>query len=112
MKIKSTLAKRMSESPKRPVVRRQYSNEQMLGAIKSIEGGMSWTAAAERHGVPLSTLRDHFNGKVIHETNPGPPGLIFPKMKKVNLPLFYWNVLTLATESQGEMSSVLLSHTC
>ena len=36
-----------------------------------------------------------------------------PKMKKVNLPLFYWNVLTLATESQGEkMSSVLLSHTC
>ena len=72
----------------------------MLGAIKSIEGGMSRTAAAERHGVPLSTLRDHFNCKVIHGTNPGPPGLIFPKMKKVNLPPFYWNVLTLATESQ------------
>lgn len=44
----------------------------MLGAIKSVKEGMSLTAAAECHGVPLSTLKDRFNGKVVHGTNPGP----------------------------------------
>ena len=48
VKIRSTLAKRMIETPKHPVVREQSSNEQMLDAIKSAEGGISRTAAAER----------------------------------------------------------------
>ena len=39
-------------------VRMQYSEDQMLGAIASVKNGMSRTAAAEQHGVPLSTLKD------------------------------------------------------
>lgn len=58
--------------PNRSLFRKQYSEEQMLGAIDSVQKGMSRTAAAEQHGVPLSTLKDRFSGRVVHGTKPGP----------------------------------------
>ena len=38
----------------------------MLGAIESVKKGMPRIAAADSHGVPLSTLKDRFNGRVVH----------------------------------------------
>ena len=59
-------------NPNRSAVRKQYSDEQMLEAMESVKKGMSRTAAAELHGVPLSTLKDRFNGRVVHGMKPGP----------------------------------------
>ena len=44
----------------------------MLGAMEAVKSGMPRTVAAEQHGVPLSTLKNLSNGRVVHETNPGP----------------------------------------
>lgn len=71
-RVKPSAAKLQKAVPNRPAVRKQYAEEQMLGAIESVKKGMSRTAAAEHHGVPLSTLKDRFNGRVVHGTKPGP----------------------------------------
>ncbi len=72
-KSKESLKKSPGENSGRSSApRMQYSEEQMLGAIESVNKGMSRTAAAEQHGVPLSTLKDRFNGRVVHGTRPGP----------------------------------------
>ena len=45
--------------------RRQFQITLQLGSsiIESVKKGMSRTAASEQHGVPLSTLKDRFNGR-------------------------------------------------
>ena len=62
-------------SPKSPspVVRKQWSEQQMLGAINSVQKGhLSGNKAADLHGVPRSTLKDRLSGRVQHGTKPGP----------------------------------------
>ena len=45
----------------------------MKAAIKSvIDDSLSANRAADLHGVPQSTLKDHLSGCVIHGTKPGP----------------------------------------
>ena len=68
-KSRQPAAKQRSSPTNRPAVRKQYSEEQMLGAIKSVKKGMPRIAAAESHGVPLSTLKDRFNDRVVHGQN-------------------------------------------
>ncbi len=72
-KSKESLKKSPGENSGRSsILRMQYSEEQMLEAIESVNKGMSRTAAAEQHGVLLSTLKDRFSGRVVHGTRPGP----------------------------------------
>jgi hypothetical protein len=63
-KSRPTAAKLKAVS-NRSAVRKQYSDEQMLGAMKSVKQGMSRVAAAELHGVPLSTLKDRLSGSIL-----------------------------------------------
>ena len=50
----------------------------MVAAMAAIKGGCSAKRAAEEHGVPVSTLRDHISGRVIHGTKPGPRPYLNP----------------------------------
>ena len=51
--------------------RKLWTTQQMEAAVVSASE-MSANKAADLHGVPRSTLKDHLNGRVIHGTNPGP----------------------------------------
>jgi hypothetical protein len=44
----------------------------MVAAMTAVKGGSHIKRAAEEHGVPVSTLRDHISGRVVHGTKPGP----------------------------------------
>ena len=44
----------------------------MVAAMSAVKDGMCVKEAAEQHGVPITTLRDRINGRVIHGNNPGP----------------------------------------
>ena len=57
---------------RKPSKRKQWSDEEMVAAIKAVESGMGVKRAAEQHGVPLTTLRDRISGRVIHGTKAGP----------------------------------------
>ena len=57
---------------RRPSKRKQWSDEDMVTAIKAVKSGMGVKRAAEQHGVPLTTLGDRISGRVIHVTKPGP----------------------------------------
>ena len=49
-----------------------WTNEQMLAALKAVEGGQHINQAAHEHGVLRTTLKDRVSGKVTHGSNPGP----------------------------------------
>ena len=80
----------------------------MLGAVDAVKSGMSRTVAAEQHGVPLSTLKDRFNGRVVHGANPGPRSCL----SNDELADFLLECAKLAMGRQEGMSSALWSHTC
>ena len=48
----------------------------MLGAFKSVEGGMSLRAAARMYNVPVESLRRQVNGTVDVVCKPGPPSVL------------------------------------
>ena len=52
--------------------RKQWSEENMAAALKSVEEGSSVTRAARHFGVPRSTLYDRVSGCVVHGVKPGP----------------------------------------
>ena len=53
--------------------RKQWTNEQMFGAMKAVqECGSSIDRAAIEYGVPRTTLRVRISGRVTHGVNPGP----------------------------------------
>ena len=54
------------------VKRKQWTNEQMVAAMKAVEDGGSVRGAAREHGVPYSTLKDRVSGRIEHGTRPGP----------------------------------------
>ena len=57
----------------RPSVKlRQWTNEQMIAAMKAVEDGGAVGGAAREHGVPYSTLKNRVSGRVEHGTRPGP----------------------------------------
>ena len=57
-------------TPRRSEMRqKQWTNEQMVAAMKAVEDGVG---AAHDHGVPYSTLKDRVNGRVVHDTTPVP----------------------------------------
>ena len=51
---------------------RQWENISMQKALKEVEQGMPLRRAAERYGVPKSTLHDRVVGKVVFEASSGP----------------------------------------
>ena len=57
---------------RRPNKRKQWSDEEMVAAVRAVKSGMGVKRAAEQHGVPLTTLRDRISGRVTHGTKPGP----------------------------------------
>ena len=57
----------------RSLKRKQWTDEQMLAAIESVQTDhMSGNKAADLHGVPRSTLKDRLSGRVSHGTKSGP----------------------------------------
>ncbi len=63
-------------SAKPPQKRKLWSDESMVGAIKSAEEGMSLRAASRMYNVPLETLRRRVNGSVDIGCKPGPPSVL------------------------------------
>ena len=64
-------ASRLKSPVASPVISRkkykQWSEESMLGALKSVKDGtMSCNRAATEFGVPKTTLKDCVSGRVIH----------------------------------------------
>ena len=57
---------------RRPNKRKQWSDEEMVAAVRAVKSGMGVKRAAEQHGVHLTTLRDCISGRVTHGTKPGP----------------------------------------
>ena len=47
-----------------PSKRKQWTDQQMLAAIKVVENGCGTNQAAKEHGVPKSTLKDRLSGRV------------------------------------------------
>ena len=59
--------------------RKQWTNEAMVAAMKSvIDENTPVSRAAKMHGVPKSTLHDRISGNVIHGDKPGPDQLLTP----------------------------------
>jgi len=57
----------------RQTKRKQWTDRQMQEAIDEVmESRLSANAAAKKHGVPPSTLKDRLTGRVVHGTKPGP----------------------------------------
>lgn len=60
------------KKPNRGSKRKQWSEEQMTAAMDAAtQHGISANQAADRHGIPRSTLKDRLSGRVIHGVNPG-----------------------------------------
>ena len=58
---------------KRVKKRKQWSNESMVAAMKSVmDENTPISQAAEMHGVPKSTLHNRISGNVTHGDKPGP----------------------------------------
>ena len=52
--------------------RKLWDDESMQRDITAVEqGGDSIRRAAEKHGIPCSTLNDHISGKIRHGAKPG-----------------------------------------
>lgn len=62
------------KQPNRGSKRKQLSEVQLMAAaIDAVtQQGFSANQAADRHGIPSSTLKDSHSGGVIHGVNPGP----------------------------------------
>ena len=57
----------------RPSKRKQWTDEQMQGAMDDVTTGRcSANGAAKKHGVPPSTLKDRLSGRIVHGTKSGP----------------------------------------
>ena len=57
----------------RSAKRKLWTPEQMEAAMKAVsEDGLAANHAARVHGVPPSTLKDRFSGRVLHGRKPGP----------------------------------------
>ena len=56
----------------RPSKCKTWINEQMAAAMDAVKHGTPIKMAAEAHAVPVSTLRDRINGRVVHGVKPGP----------------------------------------
>ena len=54
------------------VKRKQWTNKQMVAAMKAVEDRGSVRGAARDHGVPYSILKDRVSGRAEHGTRPGP----------------------------------------
>ena len=69
-------AKPVDKSPpvpaSRPSKRLQWTNDQMVAAMKAVEDGVGINQSARDHGVPRTTLKDRISGKVQHGRKPGP----------------------------------------
>ena len=53
--------------------RKQWTDSQMLAALKAVESGTGINKAAREHGVPATTLKDRVSGCVAHGTKPCRP---------------------------------------
>ena len=51
--------------------RKQWSEDNMAAALRSVEQGSSVTRASRNFGVPRSTLYDRVSGRVVHGVKPG-----------------------------------------
>ncbi len=60
------------KAPNRAAKRKQWTDAQMLSAVKDVERGHSINKSADLHGIPRSTLKDRISGRTIHGINPGP----------------------------------------
>ena len=49
-----------------------YSEEQLCRAYEAVKGGLSIRHAAERYGIPKSTLSDRITGRVLFGSHSGP----------------------------------------
>ena len=59
--------------------RKQWTNEAMVAAMKSImDENTPISQAAEMHGVPKSTLHNRISRNVTHGDKPGPDQLLSP----------------------------------
>ena len=56
----------------RPAKRKQWTDSQLLTALKAVESGTGINKAAREHGVSATTLKDRVSGHVAHGTKPGP----------------------------------------
>ena len=68
-RMRSNSALPVLQSPKK---RLKWTNESMIRAMDAVKQGSSVKRAAEQHGVPRTTLRDHISGHVQHGKKPGP----------------------------------------
>ena len=66
----------------RPTKRKQWTEEQMTGALAAASEGMPANKAATMYGVPKSTLKDRISGRVVHGRNPGPCPYLDPDEEK------------------------------
>ena len=68
---------------KRVKKRKQWTNEAMVAAMKSVmDENTPISRAAEMHGVPKSTLHDRISGNVTHGDKPGSDQLLSPAEKE------------------------------
>ena len=71
-KRRSHLAPAVLRTPEKKR-RMQWTDEQMVAAMKSVEEGLSGVnQAASLHGVPKTSLKNRLSGRVVHGTKPGP----------------------------------------
>jgi len=57
----------------RATKRKLWTDQQMVDAMEDVTANrLSANAAARKHGVPPSTLKDRLSGRVVHGSKPGP----------------------------------------
>ena len=68
---------------RRPAAKRkQWTEEQMTGALAAASEGMPANRAATMYGVPRSTLKDRLSGRVVHGHKSGPRPYLDPDEEK------------------------------
>ena len=72
------------KKPRYPAKRKQWTDQQMLGAMEAASSNtVSINKALELYGVPGSTLKDRLSGRVVHGTKPGPKPYLCPDEEKI-----------------------------
>ena len=79
---RSKSAPAVLRSLKRPIKRKQWSDETMVAALEAVKGGETILRAARIYGVPRSTLQDRVHRKVTHGVKPGPRPYLAPAEEK------------------------------
>ena len=70
---RSRSAPAVLHSPAKKAKRKQWTDSQMISAMKAVQTGiMGVNEAAIKHGVPKTTLKDRISNRVTHGTKPGP----------------------------------------